>query len=260
MTKIAYLNNGQVINKKSGRIIKAILPVHVFGNPMDILELRKISKKWGLPIVEDAAEALGSRIISNNRNIHCGLLGELGIISFNGNKIITTGGGGVIITNNEIYAKKAKHLSTTAKKSHPWEFYHDQIGWNDRLPNINAAIGLAQMEILEERLIKKRKLYLRYLEIFSEFEGVEIIKENQNLLSNHWLISIRLLNDNPKELLSYRNEILNEAHHNNIIIRPAWKLVNELPMYRDNPSQNTKIARDQINRLINLPSSPQLIE
>lgn len=259
LDKIAYLNNGRVINKKSGRIIRAILPVHVFGNPMNILELKKISERWNLPIIEDAAEALGSRIITDNRNIHCGLFGELGIISFNGNKIITTGGGGVIITNNEIHAEKARHLSTTAKKSHPWEFYHDQIGWNDRLPNINAAIGLAQMEILEERLIKKRKLYFKYLEIFSEFEGLEIIKENENLSSNHWLISLRLLSDNPEIVVRNRNKILNKAHKNNIFLRPAWKLINKLPMYKNSPSQNTEIASDQVNRIINLPSSPQLI-
>ena len=260
LSEIALIKNGRIINKNTGRVIKAILPVHVFGNPAKIVEIKKIADKWGLPIIEDAAEALGSFISLDNKKIHCGLLGDLGVISFNGNKLITTGGGGVIITNNEKIAMKAKHLSTTAKENHPWEFFHNEVAWNDRLPNINAALGLAQMEVLKERLDKKKKLYLKYLNIFSKFEKIEIFQGRPNTFPNNWLITLRLLNQDQNILYKQRNEILIESHKNKIQTRPAWKLLNSLPMYQNNPSQNTVIANDQINRLINLPSSPQLLK
>tara|TARA_B100000212_G_scaffold342504_1_gene330065 strand:+ start:2761 stop:3957 length:1197 start_codon:yes stop_codon:yes gene_type:complete len=258
LNEIAEVKKEGVINKKSGRFIRAILPIHIFGNPAKILEIKIIADKWGIPIIEDAAEALGSGILINNKKIHCGLFGELGIISFNGNKIITTGGGGAIITNNKAIASRAKHLSTTAKKAHPWEFFHDEIGWNDRLPNINAALGLSQMEVLEERLNKKKSLHLKYIEVFSEFDQIEIVKARNNDFSNNWLITLRLLNDDQKLIKMQRDEILKKAHNSNIFIRPAWELLNKLPMYENNPTQKTNIAFDQINRLINLPSSPQL--
>ena len=148
LNQIAVFRNGLIFNKFSGKKISGVVPVHVFGLPAKIKELKKVCLKWNLPLVEDSAEALGSKVNTENESIHCGCFGEIGILSFNGNKIITTGGGGALLTNNDKFAGHAKHLSTTAKLEHPWDFYHDQVAWNDRLPNINAAIGCAQFQEL----------------------------------------------------------------------------------------------------------------
>ena len=149
---------------------------------------KKIADKWKIPIIEDAAEALGSWILNSNKKIHCGLIGDLGVISFNGNKIITTGGGGALITNNKKLAELARYLSTTAKKDHKWEFYHDKIGWNDRMPNLNAALGLAQMEHLIEFIKNKKLLHERISKAFSNIKNVKILDFKNNNLNNNWLI------------------------------------------------------------------------
>ena len=162
LKEVAFKKNGEVFNKETGRRIAALIPVHVFGNPANLKELSIIAKKWNIPIVEDAAEALGSWYHLPHKKIHCGLIGDIGVISFNGNKIITTGGGGVLITNDKKLADRLRHLSTTARISHPWEFDHDEIGWNDRLPNLNAALGYAQLEVLDNRLLKKKQLFELY--------------------------------------------------------------------------------------------------
>ena len=156
----------EVFNKLSGRRISAVVPVHVFGMPAKINEIKQICSKWNLPLVEDSAEALGSKVFSSGKSIHCGCFGDIGILSFNGNKIITTGGGGALITDNDEFGTLAKHLSTTAKVDHPWEFFHDQIAWNDRLPNINAALGCSQMEHLHSKLESKRTLHNVFRKIF----------------------------------------------------------------------------------------------
>ncbi len=256
LNKVGEKRKNQVFNKLTGKRISAVMPVHVFGLPAKINEIKKICSEWDLPLVEDAAEALGSSIIIPERKIHCGCIGDIGILSFNGNKIITTGGGGAILTNNLEIAKKAKHLSTTAKLDHPWEYFHDQIGWNDRLPNINAAIGVSQIENLKTKLHYKRLLHKKYVDIFSDLSEIEIINEGENCKSNYWLNTLRLNVDKPEIL---RERILLEAHNAKIYLRPSWKLLNQLPMY-------TKCQRDELNeafyqskRLINLPSSPQLI-
>ena len=145
---IAVQREGILINRETGRRIAAVLPVHVFGHPASVDRLREVSDSWGLPLVEDAAEAL----FSWRGETHCGLFGSVGILSFNGNKLITTGGGGALLTNDSALAKRARHLSTTAKQPHPWAFDHDAVGWNDRMPNINAALGVAQLEDLDRRL------------------------------------------------------------------------------------------------------------
>ena len=157
LEEIAEKKGGEVFNKITGRRIGALIPVHIYGNPANMKVICPIAKLWNLPIVEDAAEALGSWIKVNKKFKHCGLFGELGAISFNGNKIITTGGGGAIITNNFQAAKLAKHLSTTSKINHKWEFDHDQIGWNDRMPNINAALGVSQIERIDQIISLKEK-------------------------------------------------------------------------------------------------------
>ena len=192
LEKIAFRKDGKIFNKETGRRIAAIMPVHIFGVPADLISLFKISKAWGIPMVEDTAEALGSWLNFEGRKIHCGLKGDLGVISFNGNKLITTGGGGVLITNNEKFANHARHLSTTAKVSHPWEFDHDEIGWNDRMPNLNAALGYSQLEVLEERLLRKKDLLEKYKTTFNHIKQVSFVSPRDGCISNNWLITIVL--------------------------------------------------------------------
>lgn len=254
LSDIAVKTDSGTINRRTNRLISAIMPVHVFGFPAPINEIVKVGLEWNIPIVEDAAEALGSW----SNNIHCGLCGSVGVISFNGNKIITTGGGGVLITNDCHLAKSARHLSTTAKLSHPWEFYHDSIGWNDRMPNLNAALGVAQLEDLDRRLSAKLLLFQQYQDAFQCLSGVELLHSIPNAIANNWLITLRLTNSSPIEALSLRNEILSLAHHSGILLRPSWSLLNQLPMFSSSPSAPLPVAVNQSHRLINLPSSPQL--
>lgn len=256
LNKIAIKKTNGVFNKFTGNKISAVVPVHVFGLPSKIIEIKEICSNWGLPLIEDAAEALGSAVLKNNQKVHCGCFGDLGTISFNGNKIITTGGGGAILTNNYEYFKSAKHLSSTAKINHPWDFFHDQIGWNDRLPNINAALGVSQIEMLGEKLRLKRTLHSKYKEIFANFKEVEILEESENCESNYWLITLRLKEKKHEQL---KTEILRYAHKLKIFLRPSWILLNKLPMYENSESGDLSEAYNQSNRLINLPSSPQLL-
>ncbi len=259
LDQIAVKKEGKVFNIKTGRRIAALLPVHVFGIPANLSELLKISKSWGIPIIEDAAEALGSWFNISNKKKHCGLIGDLGVISFNGNKLITSGGGGVIITNNKELALRAKHLSRTAKINHPWEFDHDAIGWNDRLPNLNAALGLSQLEVLENRLIMKRNLLKKYKENLHSIKEIYFLNPRVNSISNNWLITISL---NFKDIIKTkkeRNELLNQAHKRNILLRPLWKPLHKLKMFRKSPKSSLFLAEEYEYRIINLPSSPQLL-
>ena len=182
LNEVAFFKKGKVFNKVTGNEIAAVIPVHVFGLPAKIQEIKKVCSKWKLPVIEDAAEALGSHIMTRTKTIHCGCIGDIGTLSFNGNKIITTGGGGALLTNNKKLASLAKHLSTTAKVDHPWNFYHDQIGWNDRLPNINAALGVSQIESISQKLNKKRILHNKFIKAFQSLKDVEIIEESQKIL------------------------------------------------------------------------------
>ncbi len=255
LLNIAIYRDGVLINKETGRKISAICPVHVFGNPANMMELKNIADIWGLPIVEDAAEALGSYI----SNKHCGLIGDIGVLSFNGNKIITSGGGGALITNNIKIAARAKHLSTTAKVDHPWEYFHDQVGWNDRMPNINAALGLAQLEKINEKIKSKKLLLESYCNVFENNEIVEIFKNNdKTMISNNWLISLIIKNGNKTEINDLRESILKKSHQNGIYIRPVWNLLSDLPMYESMPRSCLKNSENISFRLINLPSSPSL--
>ncbi|EAU75548.1 LegC family aminotransferase [Synechococcus sp. RS9916] len=255
LSHIAIKRENKVYNKESGRRIAAIVPVHIFGHPADLDDLMRVSQDWNLPIVEDAAEALGSWF----KDKHCGLTGSVGILSFNGNKLITTGGGGALITNDDLIAKQARHLSTTAKVSHPWEFYHDSVGWNDRMPNINAALGCAQLEKLHSRLQLKRKIYSFYSNLFSKFSYCQVIEEPTGSVSNYWLVSLRLIEQDLSEVLALRNALLASAHSQKIFLRPCWNLLSDLPMYRNCPSGSLSNAKDQVLRLISLPSSPYLL-
>ena len=184
----------------------------------------------------------------------------MGTLSFNGNKLITTGGGGALLTNSVELAQRARHLSTTAKLPHPWDFDHDAVGWNDRLPNLNAALGVAQLEDLPRRIGAKQTLADRYTAAFQDLHGVELVAEPQGCRSNHWLVSLRFLAEDPAEAETQRLEVLEAAHAAGLLLRPVWKLLSQLPMYSQEPRGELATATDQASRLLNLPSSPQLIE
>lgn len=246
----------RVINRETGRRLAAIVPVHVFGMPADMDSILAIARDWNLPVVEDAAEALGSW----RNTIHCGCFGAVGTLSFNGNKLITTGGGGALLTNDDALAKRARHLSTTAKHPHPWDFEHDAIAWNDRLPNLNAALGVAQMEVLESRLERKRLLQEYYRQAVAGIEGVELLEAPPSCRVNHWLITLRFTAPEARLAHDQRLALLEGAHTIGLLLRPVWKPLCELPMYRENPAGPLDRSIDEAQRLINLPSSPQLLQ
>ena len=211
---------------------------------------------WGLHLVEDAAEALASW----RGGTHCGLFGAVGTLSFNGNKLITTGGGGALLTNDAELATQARHLSTTAKQPHPWAFDHDAVGWNDRLPNLNAALGVAQLQDLDRRLFAKRLLAQRYAEAFADLESVELVPEPTDCCSNHWLVSLRFTAEDPLAAQTERLQLLERAHAVGLLLRPIWTPLHQLPMYEACPAGSLAVAENQAPRLLNLPSSPQLLE
>jgi perosamine synthetase len=232
-----------VYNKLTNRKITAIVPMHTFGHPCKIDKIIEIADRYNIPVVEDAAESLGSFY----KGKHTGTFGKFGIISFNGNKIVTSGGGGVILTSDEVLAKKAKHLTTTAKVPHKWEYYHDEIGFNYRMPNLNAALLLAQLENLEKFLKIKRNLAMKYKEFF-DWLGVEFFTEPEYATSNYWLNAIFLRDRKEKD------EFLEFSHENGVLCRPAWVLMNKLPMYKDCFSYKLKNANKIEDKLVNIPS------
>ena len=237
-------NDGLCYNKKSGRRIVACLPMHVFGHPADLLNLKIVCEKFRIKLVEDAAESLGSIYM----NKHTGLIGDIGVLSFNGNKIITTGGGGAVIVKDAALGARIKHLTTTAKRPHAWEFYHDEIGYNYRLPNLNAALGCAQMEGLPGFLTNKRQTFEIYKEFFDK-KGIEMVQEPKDSKSNYWLNAILLKDKNE------RDNFLEITNRNGIMTRPAWTLMTELPMYKSKAHDELKNARSLVSRLVNIPSS-----
>ena len=256
LENVAEKRDGELFNRITGRRLAAVLPVHVFGHPALIEKLSAVAEAWGLPLVEDAAEALASW----RNGTHCGLFGDVGTLSFNGNKLVTTGGGGALLTNSDELAQRARHLSTTAKAPHPWDFDHDAVGWNDRLPNLNAALGVAQLEDLPRRLNAKRTLADHYNTAFDELPGVELVAEPPDCRSNHWLVSMRFLAEDPTEAEAQRLQVLEAAHAVGLLLRPVWKLLSQLPMYSQEPRGALVTATDQAARLMNLPSSPQLVQ
>jgi aminotransferase in exopolysaccharide biosynthesis len=247
LEKITVKKGKFYFNKKTKRKIKAIMPVHVFGNICQIDKILKIAKKYNLLVIEDAAEALGSFF----KNKHAGTFGLVGCFSFNGNKIMTTGGGGAIITNNKLLAKKIKHLSTTAKIDHRWEYIHDALGYNFRMPNLNAALGSAQIENLKIFLRSKRKLFLRYCKEFSKVNNVRLIKNPEFSESNNWLNTIFIKNSSIKK----RNKVISSAQKNQIFLRPVWKPLHRLEYFRSMPRMNLENAEKIYTSCINLPSS-----
>ncbi|OVE81673.1 aminotransferase DegT [bacterium K02(2017)] len=247
LEEISELKSDGLYNKNTGRKISALIPVHVFGHPADLDPLLEICNKYKIKMVEDATESLGSFY----KEKHTGLFGQLSALSFNGNKILTTGGGGAILTNDKDLANKAKHLTTTAKKDHTWDYFHDAIGYNYRLPNINAALGCAQLEILPKILIEKRKLAHQYQEAFDKIDGLSLLVEPNYGKSNYWLNGIVL----DKDQQQHRDEILNMTNKGHIQTRPIWTLLNKLPMYVDCEKMDLKISEGFEKRVINIPSS-----
>jgi len=231
-------------NKSTGRRISACVPMHTFGHPVKLTELQAVCEKYNIPLIEDAAESLGSYY----KEKHTGTYGKLGILSFNGNKIITSGGGGMILTDDEELAKKAKHLTTQAKVPHQWEFVHDQVGYNYRLTNVNAALGCAQMESLDYLLGLKRKLAEQYKDFFKNTE-FEFFTEPKNCQSNYWLNAI-ITNDRV-----HRDEFLQFTNKNGVMTRPIWELMNRLPMFADCQTDGLANSIWFADRVVNIPSS-----
>ena len=244
------LRGGECINHRTGRVIRALIPMHTFGHPVDIEGVLAIARDFHLALVEDAAESLGSTISGR----HTGTFGLMGTLSFNGNKTVTTGGGGAILTNDPALARHAKHLTTTAKLPHPWEYRHDETGYNYRLPNINAALGCAQLEQLLGFLAAKRRIFDRYCAAFAGIAGVRMVAEPAGCRSNYWLQTILL----DEKMRSEQSNILAATNAAGIMTRPVWALMHTLTPYSDCPRMDLTAAESLQQRLINLPSSAHL--
>lgn len=240
----AHKSANGTFNKVSGKKISACVPMHTFGLPCRIAEIAKICADWGIPLIEDAAESLGSYVGTR----HTGTFGLMGTLSFNGNKVITTGGGGMILTDDFDLAKRAKHITTTARVSHPYEFIHDEIGYNYRMPNLNAALGCAQMERLDDFLNIKSKLANQW-EVFFKKNDVKFVRSASQNKSNYWLNSIIL---NSKE---DRDEFIRVTNDHDIMTRPIWTLMSKLSMYENCQNDGLKNSMWLADRVVNIPSS-----
>lgn len=244
LTEFGVIRDGACYNRASGKRIAACQPMHTFGHPVRIDEIAHICEEWCIPLVEDAAESLGSYY----KEQHTGTFGRVGVFSFNGNKIITTGGGGMIVTNDEALAKRAKHLTTTAKVPHPYEYMHDELGYNFRMPNLNAALGCAQMAQLPEFLKAKRKVAAEYESICKQL-GVEFVHEPEGARSNYWLNAIVLADKKA------RDDFLKQTNDAGVMTRPIWPLMVDLPMYAGCQHDCLTVSRWLEQRVVNLPSS-----
>ena len=238
------VKNQQCVNKITGNVIKACVPMHTFGHPCRIDDINKICQKWCITLVEDSAESLGSFY----KNQHTGSFGNLGVISFNGNKIVTSGGGGCILTNSEHLANKAKHITTTAKEMHKWNYTHDMVGYNYRMPNLHAALLIAQLEQLSKFLSSKRNIAELYEDFFKN-KDVKFIKEPKNCKSNYWFNSIVLKNKYERDLF------LNETNSQGVMTRPIWTPMNKLPMFKNSQCGSLTNSKWLEDRVVNIPSS-----
>ena len=250
LERMGRWHDGALFNRHTQRRIAAMVPVHVFGHPVDFDQLAAVAARYGLTVVEDAAESLGSLY----KGRPCGSLATLATLSFNGNKIVTTGGGGAILTNDEVIAMRLRHLTTTAKQPHPWAFFHDEVAWNFRLPNLNAALGLAQIESLSQAVAQKRKLRQLYAEAFENLPGLRVLGEAAFAKSNYWLISLLLEPDEDNQI----EPILAATNGAGLATRRAWTPLHRLPMYAMNPRAPLPVTESISERLINVPSSPFL--
>lgn len=252
LRSVARMDDGVCVNTRTGRPIRALVIVHVFGHPSDVEGLAEVAARWNLILVEDAAEALGSRW----KGRHMGGFGRLGALSFNGNKIVTTGGGGAVLSDDPDLARRAKHLTTTAKVPHRWAFEHDEIGWNYRMPNLNAALGCAQLERLPDMMARKAELAARYVRAFEGVDGVRLLRPRESASTNHWLNALLL--DRPDR--KTRDSLLETLNAAGFQARPLWALMHRLPMYADCPRDALPVAETLEDRLINLPSSARLAD
>jgi len=237
-------------NRQTGRRLRALVPMHTFGHPCDMDGLLAVAHDYRLTLVEDAAESMGSRY----QGQHTGTFGLLGTLSFNGNKIITTGGGGAILTNDERLADHAKHLTTTAKLPHRWDYVHDEVGYNFRMPNLNAALGFAQLEQFPEFLASKRRLFERYQAALVDIDEVRLMEEPSDCESNYWLQTL-VLSD---AIVDQRDTILQATNDAGLMTRPAWRLMHQLAPHQECPKAPLPVAESLAQRLINLPSSAGL--
>jgi perosamine synthetase len=247
---IAQRGSGGIINRETGRRIAAIAPMHTFGHPVDMDGITALAAHWGIPLVEDAAESLGS--IYKGHMV--GSQARLAALSFNGNKIVTTGGGGAILTDDEELGRRAKHITTTAKLPHKWAFVHDEIGFNYRLPNLNAALGCAQLEQLDGFLKNKRLLATAYDRAFAGVPGLRFAREPDGTTSNYWLNAILL----EEAHAAQRDDVLTALNDAGFGARPAWTLMHQLPMFAACPRGDLRVAESIERRLINLPSSASI--
>ena len=245
LAKNSEQKNGECYNKRTGRRVKACVPMHTFGHPVHLDELVEVLKEYHIELVEDAAESIGSLY----KGKHTGTFGKVGALSFNGNKTITTGGGGMMLFNDEELGAYAKHITTQAKIPHRWEFRHDHIGYNYRMPNINAALGCAQLEHIEEYVASKRETAKAYDEFFKDIPEIEFFTEPQDTRSNYWL-NVIILKDKEAQLnfLEYTND-------NGVMTRPIWELMNRLPMFEKCENDGLKNTIYFADRVVNIPSS-----
>ena len=250
LNEIVDVQDGRSINRKTGKTIRAIVPVHVFGCPVDMDGLCDVAQRFNLVIVEDAAESLGSTY----KGRACGSLGDIAALSFIGNKIITTGGGGVVVTDNPDWGTRAKHITTTAKTTHRWAFEHDEIAFNFRMPNLNAALGCAQLEQLDARLLQKQALFQAYRAAFFGFDDLTIFEAPANSYSNYWLNCLILSGPLKKQ----RDTLLDGLNDCGLMCRPVWNLMHGLSMYAECPRADLSVAEDLAQRIINIPSSSYL--
>jgi aminotransferase in exopolysaccharide biosynthesis len=248
--EISTQREGQCVNLATGKVIRALIVMHVFGHPCELDALLKVAQKHHIALVEDAAEALGSWY----GECHVGTFGLLGALSFNGNKIITTGGGGAILTNDTALAKRAKHLTTTAKLPHRWAYEHDEVGFNYRMPNLNAALGCAQLEMMPSFLSQKRALHARYAAQFQKVQGVRLVSEPSGCTSNYWLQALQL----EQAQAGNRDHLLDVLNAAGISARPVWKLMHQLQPFEACPRMNLRQAQALEQQLINIPSSASL--
>lgn len=249
---IAEVVDGRCVNRHTGAVIRALVVMHAFGHPADLDALAALCERWKLVLIEDAAEALGSFY----KGRHTGNFGRLAALSFNGNKVMTTGGGGAILTNDLELARRAKHLTTTARLPHRWNFIHDEIGYNYRLPNLNAALGCAQLERVSGMIDRKRALAARYAEAFAGKPCVRFLVEPEGCLSNYWLNTIVLTADQAGE----HEAVLEVLNDSNYMARPVWTLMHRLPMHAACPRADLGGAESLASRVVNLPSSPKLVD
>lgn len=250
LRETAHVIDRVCVNRRTGAPIRALVVMHAFGHPADLDALAALAQRWHIVLIEDAAESLGSTY----RGVHTGNVGLVSALSFNGNKIVTTGGGGAVLTNDPVLGRRAKHLTTTAKVPHRWNFMHDEVGYNYRLPNLNAALGCAQLERLPSMLERKRSLAARYAAAFATVDGVRFVEEPAGTQGNYWLNAIVL--DAAHE--ARRDDLLGALNDAGYMSRPLWTLMHRLPMYAACPRADLSIAEQLEARLINVPSSAKL--